>query len=342
MADLFDRTWTRSELLKYVGDLSQVAGIRMLEWADGAERGLRVADVRTGAGLAFSVLLDRGMDIGPASYKGLPLAWVSPTGWSHPAYYEPQGTGWLRSFGGGLLTGCGLTYLGSPAEEAGESLGLHGRLSHLPAQRVHVDETWQGQDCSFSVEGELRQARALGENLRLRRRISTALGSNLIQLHDTVENLGDTASPLMILYHINLGFPLLDADCLLQAGPHPLEPRDPVAQAGLQDWMRFQAPTPGYAEQAFYHDLPGDELGWANIRLVNPHRRLELRLAFQKAGLPNLVQWKMMGQANYVLGLEPANCHVTGRPQERARGSLQSLQPGEQREFKIEIEILER
>jgi len=53
-------------------------------WANGrmaSNAGCRVAEVRTGSGLTFSVLLDRGMDIGPAAYKGLPLAWVSPTGW---------------------------------------------------------------------------------------------------------------------------------------------------------------------------------------------------------------------------------------------------------------------
>jgi len=47
--------------------------------------------------LTFSVLLDRGMDIGPASFKGMPLAWVSPTGWGHPMYYDQMGSGWLRT-----------------------------------------------------------------------------------------------------------------------------------------------------------------------------------------------------------------------------------------------------
>jgi hypothetical protein len=341
MVDLFDRIWSRAELLKQIGDLSQIAGIRMVEWMDGTERGLRVAEVRSGSGLAFSVLLDRGMDIGPASYKGLPLVWVSPAGWGHPAYYDARGSGWLRTFGGGLLTGCGLTYLGSPEEDDGEELGLHGRLSHLPAQRVHMDEAWLGDESSFSVEGEMRQVSALGENLRLKRRISVALGGNRIQLHDRVENLGATASPLMILYHINLGFPLLDETTELMTQAHAVEPRDRMAEAGLQDWMRFQPPTPGYAEQVFYHDLPADENGWAEIQVVNRARKLGLRLKYRKAELPNLVQWKMMGQGSYVLGIEPANCRVGGRSQERARGTLQFLQPGEQREFKIEIEVLD-
>jgi hypothetical protein len=341
MATLFNRTWTRAELSDYVGDLSQVAGIRLAEWADGVERGLRVAEVCTGSGLAFSVLLDRGMDIGPASYKGMPLAWVSPTGWGHPMYYDPQGSGWLRTFGAGLLTGCGLTYLGAAGDDAGEPLGLHGRLSNLPSSHVRVEQAWQGDECSFWVEGEMRQASVFGENLRLTRRITVALGGNRISLHDRVENLGVTASPLMILYHINLGFPFLDESSQVVTEAHAVEARDAAAEPGLGDWMRFQKPTAGYAEQVFYHDLPMDTNGWASIQLVNPTRQLGLRVGFKKDTLPNLVEWKMMGQGTYVLGLEPANCRVGGRSQERRRGSLQTLQPGEQREFQVEIEVME-
>jgi hypothetical protein len=342
MAHLFNKKWTRTELLNHVGDLSQVAGVKLGEWSDGNERGARVADFRSGSGLAFTVLLDRGMDIGPASYKGNPLAWVSPTGFSHPAYYDPQAINWLRTFGGGLLTGCGLTSVGSPGEDEGESLSLHGRLSHIPAQRVGVHEIWQEDECSFVVEGEMRQARVFGENLRLKRRIRVGLGSNSIAIRDVVENLGKTSSPLMVLYHINLGFPLLDESCELIAKPHAIEPRDAVAAMGLQEWMHFQTPTSDYQEQVYYHDVPADESGWASLEIVNPSRQLGLSVRFQKATLPNLVQWKMMGEGTYVLGLEPANCHVTGRSQERARGTLQFLQPGEEREFQLDITVNEK
>jgi galactose mutarotase-like enzyme len=339
MSNLFNRSWTRNELLKRIGDLSQVAGIRLGEWVDGVERRLRVAEVRTGSGLDFTVLLDRGMDIGPAAFKGLPLAWLSPAGFAHPAYFDPDGLGWLRTFGGGLLTGCGLTYLGAPDVDEGEALGLHGRLSHLPAQRVRIGETWRGDECTFAIEGEMRQARLYGENLRLSRRITAGLGESWIAIHDIVENLGSAASPLMILYHINLGFPLLDETCRLVAEPHTVEPRDGTAAQGLDEWMHFQPPEANYSEQDFYHDLPADENGWSGIQLVNPAQHIALSVRFHKATLPNLVQWKQMGQGAYVLGLEPANCRVGGRSQERERGSLQYLQPGEQREFRVEIRI---
>jgi galactose mutarotase-like enzyme len=339
MAKLFGKEWTRAELLAHVGDLSQVAGVRLLELSDGVERGVRAADVRTGGGLEFTVLLDRGMDIGAASYKGLPLAWISPAGFAHPAHFEPEGLGWLRTFGGGLMTGCGLTYLGAPGEDEGEHLGLHGRLSHLPARHVGSGQEWEMDECSFWVDGELRQARLFGENLALTRRIETWLGQNRLNIHDTVENLGDSSTPLMMLYHINLGFPLLDASCRLEAPAHNVRPRDKVAEPGIGEWMQFQEPATGYKEQAFIHNLPADAEGWASAKLVNPTLGVWLSLRFRKESLPSLVQWKQMGQGAYVLGLEPANCGVEGRAEDRGRGTLEFLEPDESREFEVEIEV---
>jgi len=339
MAHLFDRHWTRAELLSRVGDLSQLAGIRLAEWSEGAERGVRVATLDTGSGFQCTVLLDRGMDLGPASFRGRPLAWLSPAGFSHPAHYEPEGLGWLRTFGGGLMTGCGLTHLGDPDEDEGESMGLHGRLSLLPARQVQVGEEWQGDECCFWVQGQMRQARLYGEHLRLTRRVSCWLGQSRISVHDQVENMAPTPSPLMILYHINLGFPLLDSSCELVAQSHPVRPKDSIAASGIGEWMRFQPPTPGYGQQVFYHDLPAGGDGWAAITLRNPTLRLSLTIRFQKATLPNLVQWKMMGEGAYVLGLEPANCWVEGRSKEREQGTLQFLQPGEQRDFRVEIAV---
>src|SRR5258708_40036968 len=94
---------SRREVEGYVGDLRQVADIRLATLDDGMERGVRVADVRTGSGFDFTVLLDRGMDIGVATYNGIPLSWQSGTGAAHPSRYEPGGLGWLHTFHGGVL-----------------------------------------------------------------------------------------------------------------------------------------------------------------------------------------------------------------------------------------------
>jgi hypothetical protein len=42
----------------------------------------------------------------------------------------------------------------------------------------------------------------------------------------------------------------------------------------------------------------------------------------------------------HVVGMEPANCLVQGRAKERERGTLQFIEPGETREFHIEIGVL--
>jgi hypothetical protein len=65
-------------------------------------------------------------------------------------------------------------------------------------------------------------------------------------------------------------------------------------------------------------DLPAGEDGMAAITLRNRGLGLELEVSFRKAELPMFTQWKMMGQGEYVLGLEPANCHPDGQAAQRA------------------------
>ena len=134
---------------------------------------------------------------------------------------------------------------------------------------------------------------------------------------------------------------MLSEHSYLEAVEHPVKPRDAVAEPGLAEWMRFHKPTPGYQEQVFYHDLPADAGGWAQIAMVNPELKLRLAVRFQKAGLPNLIEWKQMGSGAYVLGFEPANCFVEGRNKDRARGTLRFLQPGEQAHLAVDIQLSE-
>ena len=54
MARLWGREWTREELEQRVGDVLQIGGVRLVELADGKERGVRAAEFRTGSGLAFT------------------------------------------------------------------------------------------------------------------------------------------------------------------------------------------------------------------------------------------------------------------------------------------------
>jgi hypothetical protein len=48
----------------------------------------------------------------------------------------------------------------------------------------------------------------------------------------------------------------------------------------------------------------------------------------------------MLSESEYVLGIEPGNCIPVGRKEQKARGGLEYLKPGEKREFMIEIGML--
>ena len=339
--ELFGRQLSRRDLCRYTGRLEQVAGVTQCELADGRERGVRMATVRNGGGLSFGVLLDRGLDIGPAEYKGIPFAFYAPGDFASPAFFDPSGINWLRTWGAGLLTGCGLRNVGGPGEVDGESFSLHGRLSNLPARNVRTGEEWDGDECTLVVEGQVSESRLFGENLRMVRRISSGMGTAEIVVESTVENLGFEPEPVFALFHTNLGFPLVDAGSRLEAAEHAVTPRDEGSAAGVTDWHLMQPPTPGYAEQVFYHDIPADACGYSTLSLCSPGTGLAVDVSCRKEELPTIVQWKMMGQGAYVTGIEPSNCRVGGREEELARGPHCVLAPGETRTFDVRIRVRE-
>jgi hypothetical protein len=342
--DLYGKALAPRELGRRVGRLGQVAGIEPFVFDEGPARGVRALRFRTGGSLSFDVLCDRGMDLGAAEYRGVPLAWLSPTGVVAPHFRELWGEGWLRSFGGGLLVTCGLQNVGEPSERDGEELGLHGRISNTPAALLSREALWDGENCLLEARAEVRESKVFGADLVLRRTISARVGEPRVRIEDTVQNDGFRTEPLMLLYHTNLGWPLLDASARL-VGPgdpaEPPEPRDAEAQKGLKDWGTFAAPTPGFRERVFYHRPRADAQGWAEARLENPSLEggIALSVRFRPEELPHFVQWTMTGEGTYVVGLEPATCRVGGYKSEAAAGRVIHLAPGELRRFRLQIEI---
>jgi hypothetical protein len=341
MATMFGQPYRKEEILARIGHLSQVAGIRMMQLNDGRESGVRVADVRTGSGLRFQVSLDRGMDISLAEYKGIPLAWRSPQGDVHPSYYDPRGFAWARSFPGGLMTGCGMTYFGPPCLDQGDELGLHGRLSNLPAFDVRPGSRWDGDALMIQLDGCVRESTLFKENMLLHRFIESGLGESVITLRDTVRNEGQEPTPLMMLYHVNLGWPVVDAGSRLMLNSANTTARDAEAERGLADARNCSSPIHNYKEQVFNHDLVVDNEGFAVALVLNTRMNLGVYVRFRKKELPWYAEWKMMGESAYVMGLEPANCGLGGRAKERAAGALEFLNPGEERHFLVHIGILE-
>ncbi len=339
MLHLFGKDYTAEQLRQMTGSLEQIAGIRMVDLADGKPRGMRTAEIRTGSGLCLQVLLDRALDIGFAEFQGKPLAWVFPA-LGTPEQYEPLGYGWLRTFGGGLMTTCGLTHFGQPETDRKEALGLHGRISNLAAEKITVAEDWRGDDYVLQISGETRQAVLFGENLVLVRKITTRLGDTWFTVDDTVRNDGYRPTPHMLLYHCNFGCPVVSPDSELVLDDESVTPRDEAARAGLARYDHFEPPNPNFAEQVFFHAprVPGD--GLVQAAIVNRALHFGVYLRYRAAELPRLAQWKMLGAREYVCALEPANYWETARHQLRAENRLRLLQPGEEIHYHLEFGAL--
>jgi uncharacterized protein DUF4432 len=342
MVHLYGRAWTRAELTRYVADMAQLGGVRPVAFQDGPEAGVRALEFRTGAGLAFTVLSDRCMDVGLAEIDGVPLSFLTGVGYAHPAYYSSRGEEWLQTFPGGLFVTGGLDTYGSPSTDAGVEFGQHGRASSLPARGLSWDTDWDGDDYVLRARGKMRQVSFHGEMLQLTREITAKLGENRFAIHDVVENLAGRPEPHQILYHFNVGFPLLDEGSELEVKATRIEGIDEHARSVEATAHQIHGPVYGFQEQVLVRDVETDAAGWVSARVVNRAfdggRGLALTIRYRKDELPYLWQWRNLRERAYVMGVEPGNADMRGRAYNREHGTLPILEMGETREYHLEVE----
>ncbi|MGI6706337.1 MAG: aldose 1-epimerase family protein [Clostridia bacterium] len=341
MLNIFNQEFSKDELRKRIGHISQIAGTKRYVLKEGQGEGVEAIDVKTGSGLYFTILPDRAMDIAWMEYQGKPVAFISKSGIVHGQYYTPLGTEWLRNFFGGMLTTCGLTHVGPPETSDEGELGLHGRIANIPAEEVSSTTQWRDDELVMEVRGKIREAVIFGENLTLTRKIRTSLGENRFFIHDMVVNEGYHDAPFMILYHMNVGFSVVSEHSRLLAPILHTEPRDEEAIKGIKEYAIFQKPTCGYKEQVFFHQLAADQEGNTYVGIVNERMQFGVYIGFNKKQLPCFTQWKMMGQQDYVVGLEPGNCVPEGRSSAHSKGRLAFLRPGETHRIDLQVGILD-
>lgn len=313
----------------YIGHPSQLYGVEEVRLIGGKADGMRLMQVHNADGLAFVVSADRCADISRVSYKGVNMSYFAPCGYVAPTYYDDRGAGFLKSFTAGFFTTCGLTNVGPACQDDGESLPQHGTIGNLPCERIWWEET----DDSIEIHAQVNDSRMFGRKLMLTRVISCKKHESIIKISDTVENQGDCTSPLMLLYHMNLGYPLLSEQTQIFISSVRVEPCTPYAAEGLSSWAVMPPPRKGAQEQCYDHYFAKE--GCA--RVYNPQIRKGLELTFDPQVLDHMTQWKMPGFRDYALGLEPGNCTTAGRDEDRKNGNLKFLQPGESKTFELTV-----
>ena len=362
---IYEKEYTKYELMRRVGSLAQVGGVQLLSYEEGHSRGVRALEFRTGSGFRFVVLPDRGFDVGFAEYQGVGLCWLPPKLMAGPWYYEGDldGTSWLRVGLGGLFNTAGLVSIGTPEEVDTTNFGFtqrmtaqygtHDRIALTPASRFTFGEEWSGDRCVVWAEGLVRQDIAYGENLSVLRRYESELGASSFRMVDVVTNEGWYPTYHQRLYHFNAGFPLVNdgtevlAAVAEEPAPMHFSTEQPAAggQAQRPTWRTVTAPQPGFTHEGYVVAVEPDSQGFVNVAIVNRQLCRDLGglgvyLRYDAATLPVYIAWRMMREGLYALGMEPAT-NPFGNPKDLlAQGFPLVLEPGEVRRYELEYGIL--
>ena len=329
-----------------ISNPAQLGGIETSIIDNGPGRGNRIAWINTGTGLRYKVMIDRAMDIGDAFFNGHSLSWLSHSGITGPQPFSNRGTDWLKTFGGGLVTTCGLSHVGGPEKDEFGERGLHGQISNIPAEIESIIQPNPFDDkFEMSLTGIIKETQIFGPSLQLKRTISGTVGQAVIRIHDEVINHGNQPAPHMILYHCNLGWPLVDEGSqIIWKGDW--KPRDGENNHNIfrkeNNFRRCPAPLvehSGAGEAVAFIDISADDFGDCTCGLYNPQLELALSIKFRKDELPWLTNWQHWGKGEYVTGLEPGTNPPIGQTKARETNDLIFIPPGEQRKYDLEIEV---
>jgi hypothetical protein len=348
VASYRNKEWTKAELLKRVGDMQQIAPVRTAQLKGGRSEGVDAIFLENGSGLAMTVLPGRCLDLAGLSYKGFPFAFISGTGITSAAYYEEPGEGWVRSFYGGLLETCGITYSGADCIDQGKALGIHGRIGNCAAEDLSIRKRWDEDEYRIGIEGIMREVSAFrGLNISLHRKIETSLGQKGFTLTDVVRNNDFDEQPIMMLYHFNFGFPALNEQTRVVAPIVSTEARDEAARSGqgVEKCLTGEPPQDSFPSKVFFHEQGCEKNGDTFVAVVNPDngdgQALALVIRYNKHQLPELTECKIMKNGFYFLALEPGLAVPLGREVLREQGRLKILQGQEEYRIDIRIEILD-
>jgi len=340
--DISDESWKHK-----ISNIHQIGGIETSVLDNGPAKGTRIAWINTGSGLRYKVVLDRAMDIADAFFNQNSLSWLSHAGITSPQPFSDGSIDWLRTFGGGLVTTCGLTHVGGPESDEHGNRGLHGHISNIPAQIESIiqPDLLRG-NMDMSITGVIRETRPFGPCLELRRTVSSKLGESSIHFKDEITNYGNTPSPHMILYHINLGWPLVSEGArILWDGDwksRDNNPDNPIFNR-RNDFKKCLPPLDTHkagGEEAVFVDITANEEGICQCGIYNESLEMAFIVSFPKQQLPWMTNWQHWGPGEYVTGLEPGSHPPIGQKKAREEGSLKFIQPGETVVYDMKLEVV--
>ena len=330
----------KEEIFRYAGHMAQAAEIREISYEEGRAGGMKAWQIKNGP-LNFTVMKDKCLDLAELSYKGINMSFLSKPGLQGRNHYDTNGQEAQRSIMGGMMFTCGLENICAPYSSQGKDYPMHGRIRTTPAEHTGARTWWEEDSYVMTVQGEMREAELFGENMVLKRKITTSWPGKEILIEDTIENQGFREEPAMLLYHFNVGYPLLEENARIVIPTKKVIPRDRQAAGHEELYWKMEGPVDNEPEYVFLHELKADEGGNTFAAVINEKLGLGIRLEFNKEQLPYFMEWKSLASGDYVVGLEPANSSVYGRGYHEERGDLHRIPPLGVEKNRLKIVILE-
>lgn len=295
-----------------ISNWMQIASLRRYTLTEGAEKGLDVIDCANG-NIRFLVNVSKACDIMQTYYRGENVSFVSKNG------FTARETPFLKRFEGGMLYTCGLDSL-----DEREGFETHGGFHNTPASIKSVSCDEKG----IMIEAQIVFTELCGRNLVVRRRITSALNSDSVSVEDTLLNAGYTAEQYCLLYHINIGYPLLDEGGRIIADLRAYEPRTDWATKNIEKAFLIENPVSQAEETCYYLYLNKPEISY-----INEKTGKKLTLTYSGETLHHFVEWKNMLCGDYALGIEPCTTEFD----DRFKYSV--LEPNEKAHFRVELRI---
>lgn len=322
------------ELLKKVGNFDQVCGIKRYTFSESSAKDVNIAEFFNQAGLRFSVMPDRCMDIYDLSYKGVNISFHSRNGIQSPNRYSASSGEFSHQWQGGMLSTCGLDNVGGGCVVDGVTYPVHGRVSAVPTENFGTYSEWRNNDYIFGVTGDIHQKRMYGSHIVIHRNIETSINATSLKIQDTLTNLDCTDEPYMLLYHINFGYPLLDECCRVYTTKAEISSLAPL----VGNPSEMTTPIDRQEEELY---LCQTKTAKAYAMLHNPETELAGYVAFDTDTLPRFLEWKEMKSHDYVLALEPCNTWGTDRKTSIENGKIEVLKAYSSISTSVEIGIIE-
>lgn len=321
------------QLLKQLGNIDQIAGIREARLLHGRGEGMEIAEFYNAAGLRFTVLPDRNLDLLDLSYKGVNFSFQSKNGPVNGNSFRSEDGEFCEQWPAGMLVTCGLDNVGGELR-ADANYPAHGRISSIPAKHYGTETKWQGDNYVLRAFGETHQSKVFGHHLCVERTIQTGLYDKKLILHDKLTNFEAEDTPYMLLYHINFGYPIVRSDSQIKISKHV---RHDVAEL-CDDFEHMSAPIDGIDEELYLFTDLGDK---ACGVIYNEALELGAYVAYDTKNLPNMLEWKRMKSHDYVAALEPCNTFCIDRQTAIKESKIAVLPAYSSIDNEIEIGILD-